>query len=276
MKTSIPANKGFSLVELMVAMVAGLIVSSAVISFTMSSMKSNGEYVLSTRLTQELRNTLDLVTRDLRRAGYDDNAMKYFGNDNVSPFSPIHVETATEADGSISSCVIYAYDRSFPNFSSTPVGTIGGLDISNGEVRGIRRKLVTSGGRTFGVIEYAVSAGTTKPQCGDAVVVANYSSMPGTCDPSTGNIWCPLSDARNLNITGFNIVYNFKDLPVLPSPPPSPLPPQMRQRWLDVTLTGSLANTNEFVRDVRTTVKVRADCTRAGASFAGACGNVSP
>ena len=59
-----------ALVELMVALVAGLIVSAAVTRFFISSMKSNGEYVQSTRLTQELRNILDLMSRDVRRAGY--------------------------------------------------------------------------------------------------------------------------------------------------------------------------------------------------------------
>jgi prepilin-type N-terminal cleavage/methylation domain-containing protein len=64
-------SAGFSLVELMVAMVAGLIVTGAVVAFTMSTMKGNTEYVRSARLTQELRNSLDQVTRELRRAGYD-------------------------------------------------------------------------------------------------------------------------------------------------------------------------------------------------------------
>ena len=36
---------GFSLVELMVALVAGLVVSTAVVAFTLSTMKSNGEYI---------------------------------------------------------------------------------------------------------------------------------------------------------------------------------------------------------------------------------------
>ena len=56
---------GFSLVEMMVALVAGMIVVAAVIAFMMSSFSSNAEYVRSTRLTQELRNTLDLATRDM-------------------------------------------------------------------------------------------------------------------------------------------------------------------------------------------------------------------
>jgi prepilin-type N-terminal cleavage/methylation domain-containing protein len=79
------ASAGFSLIELMVALVAGLIVSSAVVAFMMSSFKSNAEYVQSTRLTQELRNSLDLVTRDVRRAGYNEKAMASLGTGTASP-----------------------------------------------------------------------------------------------------------------------------------------------------------------------------------------------
>ena len=38
-----PRLAGFTLVELMVALVAGLIVSAAVVAFLLSSMRSNGE-----------------------------------------------------------------------------------------------------------------------------------------------------------------------------------------------------------------------------------------
>ena len=89
---------GFTLVEMMVALVAGMIVSTALVAFMLSSMKSNGEYVQSTRLTQELRNTLDLLTRDLLRAGYDDDGMNYVGKTNVSPFTPVCI-TAAGAPG---------------------------------------------------------------------------------------------------------------------------------------------------------------------------------
>ena len=61
---------GFGLVELMVALAAGLLLSTAVIAFMLSSMRSNGQYVQSVRLSQELRNTLDFLTRDL--IGCDD------------------------------------------------------------------------------------------------------------------------------------------------------------------------------------------------------------
>ena len=111
------AATGFSLVEMMVALAAGLIVSGAVIAFLLSSMKSNGEYVQSTRLTQELRNTLDLVTRDLSRAGYNDNALLFVSLPNISKFAPMFIkdntpfvasgDSATYGNADTRGCVIY-------------------------------------------------------------------------------------------------------------------------------------------------------------------------
>lgn len=60
---------GFSLVELMVAMVLGLIVIGAVIALVMSMMRANTQTIAATRLTQELRATAALIEADLRRAG---------------------------------------------------------------------------------------------------------------------------------------------------------------------------------------------------------------
>ena len=50
---------GFSLVELMVALVAGMVVAGAMLAFTVSSVRANSDFVAAARLTQELRNTLD-------------------------------------------------------------------------------------------------------------------------------------------------------------------------------------------------------------------------
>lgn len=245
--TSVNSQKsrsgGFSLVELMIALVAGLIVSSAVVTFLMSSFKSNAEYVQSTRLTQELRNTLDLAVRDLQRAGYDDNALAYMGTANVSPFSPILIS---------GDCVLYAYDRTFINGSATASGTAGALDVSNGEVRGLRR--VTNAG--IGVMEYAVSESTTKPACDGANAV--YSTYPATCNSTSK--WCPLSDATKLDITAFTIANNAPA-----SQTGSGV--TMRERRLDITLSGRIAGTTDTPRTVRTSVKVRSDCVRPTGSF---------
>lgn len=59
---------GFTLVEMMVAMVLGLLVVAAVLAFIFSLIRANSETVLSTRLNQELRGTMALIANDLRRA----------------------------------------------------------------------------------------------------------------------------------------------------------------------------------------------------------------
>src|SRR4249919_3114095 len=88
-------SRGFSLVELMVALAAGLIVSAAAVAFLFSSMKSNKAFVGVTRLTQELRNNMDFVNRELRRAGYDEDALLYISlppnSVSRSPFATILV-----------------------------------------------------------------------------------------------------------------------------------------------------------------------------------------
>jgi Tfp pilus assembly protein PilW len=54
-------NAGFSLVELMVAMVLALIVIGAVIALVLSMMRANNQTISATRLTQELRATAALI-----------------------------------------------------------------------------------------------------------------------------------------------------------------------------------------------------------------------
>jgi prepilin-type N-terminal cleavage/methylation domain-containing protein len=251
-------NHGFSLIELMVALVAGLIVSYAVIAFVMSSMKSNAEYVQSTRLTESLRNSLDLVVRDVRRAGYDDGAIKRLAGGAVSvavglsPFTPMLLDN-TSPSPSNGSCVIYAYDR--------PGGTAGSLDVANGEVRGIRRVQVTPTGAstTVGVLEYATSTGTTKPACNGATAV--YTSYPPSCNATS--LWCPLTDSSSINIRAFTVTENSST--VVGSDPNA-----VRIRNFTVAMTARLVGDNSvsylngvstsYKRGVQAEVRVRSDC----------------
>jgi prepilin-type N-terminal cleavage/methylation domain-containing protein len=235
-KISAARQAGFSLVELMIALVAGLIVSAALVAFTMSSFRSNGEYVLSTRLTQELRNSLDLVMRDLRRAGYDEGALGNLAQGTMSPFSPMDVEAE---------CVIYAYDRD----SANGVGfNDGAIDLNNGEVRALRRVVVDYNGTNVGVLEYAVSANDTRPTCdGDT---ADYDQFPPACNDDSN--WCALSDPAILNITEFALEDNRQ--------PVGNAPTQVVLRDIGITLSGQLASSTEFTRTVKSSVRVRSDC----------------
>lgn len=248
--TSPNTARGFSLIELMIALVAGLVVSYAVVAFTMSSMKSNGEYVQSTQLTQELRNTLDLAARDLKRAGYDQNALAHMAAGTASPFSPMRIVGAATD----SSCVIYGYDKVGAS------GTEGSVTLGGGEVRGLRRVTATVAGRTVGIVEFAASNATDgRPECDDDTA-ASYANYPPTC---TGT-WCPLSDPTRINVTRFRITNETQTAGTGGS--------QVRVRDLGIELRGRLAGddgssylggvSESYERTIQTSVKIRSECAR--------------
>jgi type II secretory pathway component PulJ len=62
-------QSGLTLIELMVAITLGIFVLSGLVYIISSSIKTNTETLRSTQLNQELRGTLHLIIRDLRRAG---------------------------------------------------------------------------------------------------------------------------------------------------------------------------------------------------------------
>lgn len=95
---------GFSLVELMVAMVIGLIVIGAVLALVLSMVRANNQTVGATRLTQELRATAGLMASDLKRAGGVTDpltAATSNGGDPDTTFAAINTATA--------GCIRYAY-----------------------------------------------------------------------------------------------------------------------------------------------------------------------
>ncbi|MFL6593695.1 MAG: PilW family protein [Luteimonas sp.] len=93
---------GFGLIELMVAMVLGLIVVGAVLALVVSIMRSNRQTLQATRLTQELRATLSVVSSDLRRARSVDDPLSAAVLVAGNPYKAV----STAAAG----CVIYGYD----------------------------------------------------------------------------------------------------------------------------------------------------------------------
>ena len=64
------AQRGLSLIELLVAMVVGLIVLAAAVSFLSRHLRESRAVQVELRLLQDLRSAIDLIGRDLRRAAY--------------------------------------------------------------------------------------------------------------------------------------------------------------------------------------------------------------
>lgn len=92
---------GFTLIELMIAMVLGLIVIGAVLALSLSMIRANSGTIASTRLTQELRATAAAISSELQRAGSTENPF------NVT--AALALGTVTLADGN--TCVRYSYSQ---------------------------------------------------------------------------------------------------------------------------------------------------------------------
>lgn len=126
-------ERGFSLVELMVGIVVGMIVISGAIALYVNTIRGSTYSLRAMKLNQELRAVMDLMVSDIRRAGYWSGAVNG-GNvaTGVNPFTlrttgtETDIDLITGADG----CILFAYDRSMTNING-PVTTV--------EIFGFRR-----------------------------------------------------------------------------------------------------------------------------------------
>lgn len=62
---------GLTLIELMIGIVVGSIVLGAVIAVYASTIRGSNTALRTARLNQELRSTMDLMVREIRRAGFN-------------------------------------------------------------------------------------------------------------------------------------------------------------------------------------------------------------
>ena len=69
---------GFSVIELMVAMVITLVVTLITISIAASVFQANTQSIYMIQLTQEMRSAIQLISRDIRRSGYNDDSLASF------------------------------------------------------------------------------------------------------------------------------------------------------------------------------------------------------
>jgi hypothetical protein len=82
----------------------------------------------------------------------------------------------------------------------------------------------------------------------------DYASYPAMCNDNTG--WCPLSDPMQLDITRFRIVDSSM------WNPPTAVANGSKVHDLDLTMSGVLLGANDYVREMQSSVRVRAECLR--------------
>lgn len=99
-------SRGFSLVELMVGLALGLVVTGAVLALVVAIIQSNRQTLQATRLNQELRATLAVVANDLRRARAVEDPLTIAMQPGGNPYQAVSVSMLSADDG----CIVYGYD----------------------------------------------------------------------------------------------------------------------------------------------------------------------
>jgi prepilin peptidase dependent protein B len=97
---------GFTLIELMIAIVLGLIVLGATINIYISTVGSSSNLLKSTRLNHDLEAVMALMINDIKRAGYWRKAT-VAADSRTNPFTA----ATTNIQIPDNTCVLYSYDE---------------------------------------------------------------------------------------------------------------------------------------------------------------------
>ena len=131
---------GVTLIEAMISLALSLIVTSAMVVLMANSLGTSTRIIQMSQLSDELRNAMSMMTRDVRRANYSANSIFCFGNSECSHKAPDPDRSALQAgdidiqiDG-VLSCFTFNLDRNFDGDS------IDNIDVADNDGQaGFRR-----------------------------------------------------------------------------------------------------------------------------------------
>lgn len=169
-------QRGSSLVELMIAMLASLVVLVGMITVTVTSLQSSRENLQIMRLDQELRAAMNMMINDIQRAGYWRDAQNDLQqNTNTNPF----MAAGTDLSIPNASCILLTYDSN--NDGALPAINTGtdderyGFRLSGGAIQS----------RTVSAPFSCAAAANTWENLTDTNVV-NIASLHFTTVPAAG------------------------------------------------------------------------------------------
>jgi prepilin peptidase dependent protein B len=90
-------HKGFSLVELLLALLLGMLLLAMVIGLYVSTVANGAKSLKYSRLRTDLQSIMSLIETDIRRAGYGGEAF-------------LVASGGTQTIDSLNNCIIYSYD----------------------------------------------------------------------------------------------------------------------------------------------------------------------
>ena len=221
--TRASAGRGLSLVELMIGIAVGSLIVGGAATLFVNNILASRRMLLEARINQDLRAVGDLITRDLRRAGYWDNAIQgtVLSGTNTAPQSNPY---RTVSYDSISNELTYSFSRGTENDT-----------LDSAENFGFRLN--------SGVIQMKTSSSAWQDVTDPNVITVTQLKIV----PTTNTVWLgarctPVLSPGSANSSGG-------------------AGPSLTMRSFDVTIEAKSANdtTSATTRQLHTSVKVRND-----------------
>jgi prepilin peptidase dependent protein B len=242
MLTTHNQQAGVTLVELMIGLLVGLIVIAAGMNIFITSIRGQTDNINLTRLNQDMRTMMDIMARDIRRAGFvtSDPGTNFASLQNNPFFDNITSDIAIHDGGA---CIVYAYNRdddvnndrvTDETPSAVDSNERFGFRLSNGEL-GMRLSGATNENCTDGSWE-----SITEPEVQITGLTFTLTSTPlnVTSMVNDDDGICETGEACNTCTTGQACLY---------------------VRNVAISLTGRLRDDNTVTQTITEQVRVRND-----------------
>lgn len=214
--------QGFTAMEMLVSISISLIVTAAMVALMSNSLGNTSRIVNMTKLTDDMRMTMQMLSRDVRRSSYNANAMYCYGNEDCGTDGSVTLA----GDITINSnqdCFTFLLDRDHDG------------DSTENDAGGFRR--VSSGG--VGVIQMWI--GGASPDCAAA-----------------DDNWIAVTDENSMDIFGFAVDDDLSYTEVVFDNGAGNTITQ-RIRKLRFNVNGRLVADNDLTRSIEDIITVRND-----------------
>jgi prepilin peptidase dependent protein B len=219
----IKQQSGITLIETLIGLALSMIVVSSMVALMGNSLGSATRIIQMTQLSDELRNTMSMLTRDMRRANYNANAYQCYSNSDCGADANANLQIGALTIET--NCLIFNLDRDQDGGSDS--FRAGGFRLS------------PSAGP--GSIEMWVGAATATPACSD----------------TAGGDWVAMTDPDFVNITRFTIDSSNSVESSITEEGGGIL--SQRSRQVKVVIAGELILDSSITRTIEDTIRVRND-----------------
>jgi type II secretory pathway pseudopilin PulG len=225
-------QSGATLMEVMVAMSISLVVTATMIALMASTLGSTARIVQMTRLSDDMRVALQMMSRDVRRSSYNINSIFCYANDDCDEDGAVVAVGDITINGS-NDCLVFLTDREHDNYAS---------DISAG---GFRQVLVDPDGDgiSVGVIEMWTGTGDPTAICDDAAGASG---------------WVQITNPDNMDIFAFSVDDDLSYTQVVKDDGAGDTVSQ-RVRKVRMDMQGRLVLDDTIVRRMEDIISVRND-----------------